>query len=299
MSTLEHEHIVGRSARCALRLEGAHVSTQHALIRWNSAGGGRWEIRDLGSRNGTFLEGTKLQPGREYPLIKEATIGFGDVSHRWIFEDDGAPQVMVVPLDGGEPLTVEGDVLGIPSIDDPAATLFRGGDGQWRLERPDDVTRVLASNQPFEVGGRAWRLSTPEASVSTATADMPGPEVRQLTLAFAVTRDEEHVELSAHDSAGGSYSLGSRGHNYLLLTLARHRLSDAGQGQPEPLCGWMYQDELIDGLGISPTQLNIDIFRIRRQFAGARILDAAAIIERRPGTKQIRIGVSKIEIRSA
>jgi hypothetical protein len=292
-ATLEHEHVVGRSPLCALRLEDPHASAQHAVLRWS---GQHWEVRDLGSRNGTFLDGEQVQPGRDYRLVTGSTLCFGDLGRPWTLEDEEPPQVMVVPVDGGPALLGDGNLLGIPSPQDPAATVFRGTDGQWRLERGDDSTRILANHQQFEVGGQLWRFSCPEAVSGTTSLNGMGPEVRLLALQFAVTPDEEHVELRARWGPT-TYDLGSRGHNYLLLTLARHRVEDAAQAQPDPLCGWVYQDELIDGLGISPSQLNIDIFRIRKQFAAAGIIDAAGIIERRPGTKQLRIGASKLEIR--
>jgi hypothetical protein len=110
-----------------------------------------------------------------------------------------------------------------------------------------------------------------------------------------VSRDEEHVEITVN-CGGNSVALGSRGHNYLLLTLARERLKDAEAGMPEPARGWMYQDTLLRALAMPTTQLNIDVFRIRKQFAALDLTDPANVIERRPRTKQIRIGVAQIEI---
>ena len=45
---------------------------------------------------------------------------------------------------------------------------------------------------------------------------------------------------------------------------------------------------------MTPPQLNIDVFRIREQFAKAGVVDAAGIIERRPG--QLRVGTGRITI---
>ncbi|HEY6078750.1 MAG TPA: FHA domain-containing protein, partial [Polyangiaceae bacterium] len=58
---LMNEHLIGRGPQCALRLSAAYVSTQHALIRWD---GHAWELLDRGSRNGTLLNGSLLEPGR-------------------------------------------------------------------------------------------------------------------------------------------------------------------------------------------------------------------------------------------
>jgi pSer/pThr/pTyr-binding forkhead associated (FHA) protein len=58
-TTLLPEHVVGRSGSASLRLELPLVSGQHAVVRWT---GVRWEARDLGSRNGTSVNGTRLSP---------------------------------------------------------------------------------------------------------------------------------------------------------------------------------------------------------------------------------------------
>lgn len=51
------EHVVGRSAGSGIRLRSRSVSRRHALLR---ARAGRVEVEDLGSRNGTFVKGTRL-----------------------------------------------------------------------------------------------------------------------------------------------------------------------------------------------------------------------------------------------
>jgi hypothetical protein len=45
-----------------------------------------------------------------------------------------------------------------------------------------------------------------------------------------------------------------------------------------------------------PPHLNLDVLRIRKQFSALGVVDAANIIERRPRTRQLRIGVSRISI---
>lgn len=43
----------------------ATVSREHAKI---ALADGRWTIEDMGSTNGTYVNGEKLEPGRKYPL---------------------------------------------------------------------------------------------------------------------------------------------------------------------------------------------------------------------------------------
>lgn len=58
------------------RFEGQErgVSRRHATIRWD---GGGFVIRDNDSSNGTWLNGERLEPGREYPLPATAGVRFG------------------------------------------------------------------------------------------------------------------------------------------------------------------------------------------------------------------------------
>jgi hypothetical protein len=95
---------------------------------------------------------------------------------------------------------------------------------------------------------------------------------------------------------GRTVDLGSRSHNYLLLTLARKRLEDTSNGLPETSCGWTYQEDLVAGLNVEPPALNLDVYRLRQQFGAVGVADAANIIERRPRTRQLRIGTAHIAV---
>jgi hypothetical protein len=289
---LEPEHLVGRSALCALQLEAAYVSAQHAAFRWT---GDRWELRDLGSRNGTFIDGVRLAERTPSALSRGTVVTFGMPDQRWIFADDDPPCAMLAALDGGQSMVIEGDLQALPSPDDPQATVFRGSNGVWTLERPDESLTELDNGARFVVAGRSFRFSCPVFVPRTATSEHRG-EVGLLRFFFQVSRDEEHVELKAQSRSGAWFPLGSRQHNYLLLTLARLRQTDRSRALPETACGWVYQDDLLKALATSQSQLNVDIFRIRKQFATLGLQDSWNIIERRPRTQQLRIGISDVEI---
>jgi len=59
---------VGRAPPCALRIDERFVSARHAILRWT---GERWDLKDLGSRNGTYLDGRKIRSGEEHARRKE------------------------------------------------------------------------------------------------------------------------------------------------------------------------------------------------------------------------------------
>lgn len=283
--------MVGRSSRSELCIDSPLVSLQHAAIRWT---GDAWEVKDLGSRNGTYLNGKRLDPGQDYHLARGDALAFGDPRRTWDVCDDDPPCVMVLGLSDGDTVTLRGDMLGIPSHEEPVATIYRGSDGVWRLERSDGPRTVLQNREIFEVAGRKWRFSCPEIISVTRQSTLVA-RIEDLRLHFSVSLDEEHVELRA-ECPSCSMELGSRGHNYLLLTLARQRIKDAELGLSPTACGWMLLDQLTEGLRTTPQQLNLDVHRIRVQFAEAGIIGAVGIVQRRQRAKQLRIGVSDLEI---
>ena len=60
--------------------------------------------------------------------------------------------------------------------------------------------------------------------------------------------------------------------------------------------GWVHREQLLTALRTDRERLNLDVFRIRKQFALAGVRDATNIIERRPDTGQLRIGVGRLAI---
>lgn len=72
----EDEFIIGRTADCDVMLDEGTVSKHHACIRWKRK---RAELEDLGSRNGTLLNGARLRPGTALALKDNDALDFGGV----------------------------------------------------------------------------------------------------------------------------------------------------------------------------------------------------------------------------
>ena len=290
---LEPEHLVGRGSQCALRLTPSYVSAQHAVIRWN---GRAWELIDRGSRNGTRVNGEPVEAGRSHKLARGAVIAFGDPKELWRLAEAGEPEVMVVALDSGGALLASDGIIALPSSDEPVCTIYRDVESRWKLEMADGSVVVLEDGATFSVAARTYRFRCPfslDATAAVVRPDAPAP-----ALCFTVSSDEEFVELSL-EYPHRTVKLGSRSHNYLLLTLARARLADRDAGVPEASCGWTDKEQLADDLRVAPPQVDGEIFRIRKHFIERCRDEAALVIERRPRTKQIRLGFPSIRITKA
>lgn len=287
-------HLVGRSRLADLRMTEPTVSGEHAVLRWT---GREWELHDLGSRNGTSVDGRRLASGERVAISRGAVITFGQADNAWHLVDDEPPTIMA---DGGdEPICARNDLLALPSDDDPEAVVYRDVGGNWVVEQGGETTRI-ADRGTVHAGGRDYVLRVPDMIAPTWDNSSPALLLATLTLRFSVSRDEEYVALSAR-SEHHAIDLGARAHHALLLALARSRLEDRkarqATGAPaESAEGWVYQDELARQLAIDETHLNVAVFRCRRQLAEAGILGAASIVERRRPTRELRLGVSRIEI---
>jgi FHA domain/Domain of unknown function (DUF1707) len=69
--------VVGRSRDCACILSDASVSRRHAVIRWS---GDSWWLSDLGSTNGTYVNGSRIVEDVEVRPGDE--VGFGGALFR-------------------------------------------------------------------------------------------------------------------------------------------------------------------------------------------------------------------------
>ena len=180
-------HLVGRSRLAHLRLTEPQVSAEHAILCWT---GREWEVHDLGSTNGTLVNGRRLAPGERVALVKGAELVFGTGGSCWRVVDDRPPMAMAVPLDGGEPQLADGDLLVLPDEAQPEVTIYLDGEGEWWIEQSGAVERAVDGRE-LTVQGRRFRLHLP--GVETLTWDprkMP-PNLADVGLRFAVSRDEE------------------------------------------------------------------------------------------------------------
>jgi hypothetical protein len=294
---LDPESLLGRAQASTLACDTPSVSVHHAAVRWGTSG--RWEIEDLNSRNGTFLNSQRLCPGAVTPLRPGALVALGTLDNCFEFDDASRPTVMLAPLRGGEPIWLLHErILALPNAESPTYTLFSHPNGSWLLEGPNE-TRALQHGDIVVIHQTRWRFSSPRDVSPTVTA--PGSTrlgyVRDLRIVLGVSADEENVHLSLV-SDEQTHDLGYKACHYLLLTLARCRLGQGLPGSRVDPRGWIDVGELGEMLRMSEQRLNVDVFRLRRMCADLGVLDANNIIERRSHPRSVRLGTPLATIRT-
>ncbi len=279
--------ILGRSRVCGVRLAELDVSGEHASLRWTGAA---WELQDLHSRNGSFVDGRRLAAGERVALTAGAVLGLGR-AESLVLVDAAGPEAFAAPLGAGAPVVAQGGIVALPGPTAPQLMIF-AAPGGWMLERAGEAVAV-ADGEIVRLDGEAWQLHLPVQLPQTQDSGAAPPELDGITLRFHVSRDEEYIELVA---LHGTHviDLKARSYHYTLLTLARARLRDAALASEQR--GWVQQSELLAMLRVDAGNLHLDIYRLRRQLGEAGIRDAARIVERRAGTRQLRIGVARLEI---
>ncbi len=286
------ETVIGRSTACTLQLNQADASKEHASLSWT---GSHWEIRDLNSRNGTWVGHRRLSAGDDFVLDTRNELRFGS-AEVWRVEDVEPPPLMMIRVDGEAQLTTKGSMLAVPDDVSPEAIIYRDGPDRWVAE-VDGQPSVIEDGAIITASGVVWRVYLPGISERTAEPVDTGFALGDSRFVFQVSQDEEHVSLEV-EIGHRRLDLKDRAHHYLLLTLARLREQDVKTGVADAECGWVYHHDLQRMLSTTRNHVNVTVHRIRKQLDEVGFRDAAACVQRRLRTGQLRFGVVAFEIRS-
>jgi len=287
--TLGTRCLMGRHSACDVRVEAPRVSAEHASVHWV---GGRWELRDLGSRNGTFLEGRRLSPGERVPLDEGAAFSLAGDGPTFVLVDASPPGAAAQHQKTGMRRAASGGMLLLPDEELPLVSVFEDAAGHWVAEIDDEV-RPVADRQVIMVAGEAWVLELPPRDIETWQGELGAAALESLHLRLVVSPDEERVTATV-ELNGEVSPLPARSYHYMLVTLARAWLRDSEA--PAAQRGWVEREALCRMLATDMNKLNVDIHRARKQFAQLGIQNAAGLVERRPGTGELRIGVRSVEV---
>ncbi|HWN67079.1 MAG TPA: FHA domain-containing protein [Haliangium sp.] len=289
---LSARHVVGRSPASHLTLESRLVSHAHAELLWNGA---NWEIHDLGSRNGTFVDGLRLEAGGRAGLRGQTQIAFGDADDPFELVDDGPPSAVALSDDGQRQESEQG-ILILPHAEQPMCTIFEEGGGEWVAELEDGALKRISSGGTLRVADRIWRIELPGIAEHTWQVDSGQMRLQRATLRFLLNADGARMEIQLLQDAQ-VVSMSSRSYHQLLYKLAQARLADQARADvPEAEAGWMPVDALLRMLDMSEPTANVYICRARKDLARAGVVRAADLVERQATPRRMRLGVRQIEI---
>jgi pSer/pThr/pTyr-binding forkhead associated (FHA) protein len=175
--------LIGRATGAEIRLTDAYVSRRHALL---TCGYGAVRIEDIGSDNGTFVNGERIEAAQPVPLRAGDVVQFGNVET--VFDDGlGAPPVVAPPPDttptaAVPPVSTRASV----EVERGSATSSEGGE---RTGRTSEVTMTWSSLALSGAAagiavmvvaafkgspGEAW-LTASAVPIVTGFVTMPGP----------------------------------------------------------------------------------------------------------------------------
>jgi hypothetical protein len=283
--------VAGRAPSCSIRLGDPAASNDHASLAWVDEG---WEVRDLGSTNGTRVDGRRVEPGTKVRIGEGAEIVFGAGAETWVLTEASEPTAVARSLESGEMLRAIDGFLELPGPESETVAVLRDEEERWQIEGAAGSRRPAVDGEHVIAGGSTWVLALPPASplVGTRRAS-PGLSLATVKLRFHVSGDEEHIRVDlVHEPR--IVSLKERAAFYLLLHLARARGSDQAAGVPDGEQGWLDVDLVVNDLKIKTNHLNVMTLRLRRSFAAAGVSDAEGIVERR--AQQVRIGAARLEV---
>lgn len=293
---------VGRGPMNAAVFAHDSVSWQHAVV-WVEGDNG-W-VRDLGSRNGTFVNGQRIAGSVRLADGDELRFGTSVVAK----VRGGAPATwrprLVEDVGSGLRVPVRGDrfvVGGGPACDlrveglpARAATLVFHGNGEIWVgpEGGGDEEFPVEPNREFAVAGRALRV-VEEVVERAATVDA---SPRPWAYALTVNPNAAGGPFAALRDGATGRELGLTGNRAVLLyALARQRARDQEAALPGAEQGWCRTEDVLTAIwgrsAKDPNPLNVLVHRLRGHLVEEGF--DPWFIEKRRGA--IRLGLTDVRV---
>ena len=289
--SLETLHLVGTEPRSHLVCADRRASRAHAHISWN---GRYWELRDLNSTNGTFVDGARIARGVDVPLLGGQILSFGTPSaEAWEVVDVDPPVASARCGDRVVWGTV--DFLALPDEEAPVVVIRREPDESWIREGAGGEEGI-ADGAIVEVEGDLWRLSLPVWPPGTVPWTMPiSYAISDAVLVFNSEGGGDQVSVTVV-LGPNRYSFEPRKHWEMLLELAKRRMKDQERGVAATECGWMTTQEMSEWLGIPKDLILLHAHHCRQALKKAGVVDFYDVINRRSVVRKMRIGTANLTV---
>jgi putative nucleotidyltransferase with HDIG domain len=193
---------VGRLGPQEVVLDDNSVSRNHAEIRYTDRG---WRLRDLGSTNGTRLNGVRLSAG-PWPLRLRDLIQFGEIAVSVEVLNNGEEEAENNPV---EELYIEGsaksswdealeglafDSQRCPRAGEQLLALLRAGHHLVHIEKEEELLQSILNDAVSVLDAQRGAIVLAE-----------GPEEKLKLRALVSGRNEPRAALAGRDAAGGRF----------------------------------------------------------------------------------------------
>lgn len=292
--------VVGRRPDADLVVDDATVSSMHASL-W--VDGGRVFIRDHGSRNGTFIDETRVTGIQEVCAGERLRLG-NDTSFvvrgRASAEQPAATILLVQDVASGAGRQIVGDRLYIGDSDhahlhvdgaDTVVVSFHADGDMWLSTLDEEVP--LEIGRVFAVGDRRFRVVraplSPTETVESAAVTFP----YRLTVRLDGVSGAEAVLDDL--STGHRHSVVAENRAVLLYVLCKRAVEDASSGAGDD--GWCADDDVARdiwgkrGSG-DANSLHVLVHRLRKEIKQAGF-DPWFIEKRR---RAIRVALTDLQV---
>jgi len=286
---LQSHHSFGRlKSSVNSFIADAVVSKVHAFIEWH---GQHWILRDVSS-NGSWINGNKLAGDKVAQLHVGDIISFASKSgYAFEVHDINPPCDCLIPVAHESKAIELEDFHLLPSKKSNKRVLsYSNQTYSWWQETLDDnfsqstMAAELSDQECLDIDGLTWQLQINRTIADTQLLRPSVTSLDELTFLFQTSLDEEttHVVMQSGEE---HIDLLTRSHHYLTLCLARQRAKDIQAGLDDSEQGWVYAELLAKDLGFDASHLNIQIYRMRKQFVDAlnNTCESSNIIERSAG----------------
>jgi hypothetical protein len=182
---LKDNLIIGRRASCDICLDFENVSGKHCELRFFH---GLWHIRDLGSKNGTTLNGLKV--GAEQSVLPDVELGVA--SHFYTIDYEPAGPASVLGF-GAKPEDDDDNVIEVLDDDDGFESRKRKSLMELAGFETDRPRRYV---RPAKAPDQIERLSVDEADF-----DDPLPDTLPPAKPLPMADDDDFFKLIEDDLA--------------------------------------------------------------------------------------------------
>ena len=196
--------LIGRAKECSLRAGSEAISRRHCAIIRRETG---WTVRDLGSRNGTLVNGEKIS--KEVPLKDGDELGVGPLKFHVAAVDSAEAKNAPPVIKGSVPTKTEKQrrqppVKDVADVVDRTISLSDSATeddvSKWLLGQTEDVSDTLKETRSMRAEETSTTMGRVSMTNETATVD----DVTQLAQAADEQNGESAVTQEGAETEEGS-----------------------------------------------------------------------------------------------